>query len=230
MSFDINSVQISDEPLPELLDQWTPPSEFALPPPGQTWYNFRLSNIRSVAEYVTVNGKRIKADLDFEITSGPLVGKTVTIWGFHNSEFKMSDRGTTSFMLDMIKAAGYKGELKTNKDYAMALTMLETSRKIIRGYLDWEGICQTCKDGRLREITQSDSIESARAKATKDNWKEASTFSVKAMKYRDFPEVPNSGGKLRRNFFECPTCGSEIRARMKLNRWVEPKIMAEGGE
>lgn len=221
MPIDINNTNIGDEPIPGLEDDqqsWQPPSEFPKLVKGQKAYQFKISQIRECTDIQLPNGKRINVTIDFEVVGGDEDGRKVTFQRLNNVEFNTADRGRTSFLLDYIMSSGARPSLKTNKDFLIQLNKMEATGTIARGYLDWEGMCMPCFDKNLQDATGASDRESSLRLASKDQKKAARKFAVKAKNYGEFPENPlNPKDKLE--YFECPTCGEEVRAQVKITRW-----------
>jgi len=221
MPIDINSVSIGDEPIPGLEEDqqnWQPPSEFPKLAKGQTTYMFKISQIRECNDIQHANGKRINVTLDFEIVGGECDGRKVTYQRLNNVEFNTNDRGRTSFLLDYIMSSGARPNLKTNKDFIVQLNAMEAKGSISKGYLDWEGMCMPCFDKTLFEKTGATDRESALKLADSKMKKEVRKFATKAKNWGEFPENPlNPKEKLE--YFECPSCGEEVRAQVKITRW-----------
>jgi len=221
MPIDLNNTLISDEPIPGLVDDqlsWQPPTEFPKLPKGQTAYSLKINQIREANDIQTANGKRINVTLDFEIVGGERDGTKVTFQRLNNVEFNTNDRGRTSFLLDFIMSTGARPNLRSNKDFLVQLNAMEAKGNVAKGYLDWEGMCLPCFDKALMEKTGGSDRETSLKLADPKIKKEARKFATKAKNYGEFPENPlNPKEKLE--YFECPTCGEEVRAQVKITRW-----------
>jgi hypothetical protein len=202
-------------------DQWDPPPEFA-PPPEAGTYRMYLAAVRELDEYETKIGKRLKAVVDFRIVGGEYDTRAVNFQRLNNYAFtRKSDGKTSSQMLDMIKSAGVSAMPRNNAEFADVLNMMKDQGTGLTfgAQLDWEGWCKTCYEASFMKETGAANVKDAKelAKGNYEVFDAAADFATKAKNARGFPQRPD--GK-RKDSFLCGDCGQEVRARVKVVRFM----------
>ena len=215
-------MNFSDEPLDtqQQFDDWTPPPEFA-PPPSAGTFSAYVSEIRDEKEFDTQKGKRYQATVDFRIIGGDQDDRAITWQRLSNTTFeRRSDGKTSSQMLDLIKSAGVSQAPRSNREFSSVLHGLYDRAKgaSFKVQIEWEGFCMSCYEKELMQVTGKGTAAEAKSEATGEQKKSASKSAMKAKRYRDFPEMENGNG--RKDTFICADCNAEVRARVKVVRFM----------
>ncbi len=199
-------------------DDWEEAPMFLPPPPAGDYRAF-IHEIREVKPFRTVvDGAeltRINAVLDFKILGGPHDGETVNFQRISNMEFQRrgGSKVISSKMSDLLNSSGFQPQPYTNDGYEAALNRMKEDKRPCAFTLEWEGFCSTCYGEALKTATSCVDLAAAKSVANKDQFKLASNAGMKAKNYRGFPE-DNNGGRL--DFYLCPACNGEIRARARI--------------
>lgn len=134
------------------------------------------------------------AKLDHTVVGGDQDKAKVSFDRISDKPFERSGV-KVSMMADQLRALGDKSRPRTHDEYAAAIEA-GTGRPF-KAQLDWEGGCN--HKGTPQEC----------------EWNAPEVYRVKGEK--NFPANAN-GGHL--DSLKCPTCGSEVRARTKVNRRI----------
>lgn len=218
----MSDTNFSDEPLDTQhdFDDWEPAPEFA-PPPAAGTYRAYLAQIREEKEFEAKSGKRLSATVDFKIIGGTYDDRSVNWQRVSNAEFQRRDGRRTSFMLDLVKAAGVQQAPRSNREFSQVLHSL-----VDRGpsapmaiQIDWRGFCTGCYEKSLMQATGASTVDAAKDKASNEQYNDANKYATKAKGYRGFPALPNGGG--RSDSFLCKDCGNEVRAQVRVSRFLQ---------
>lgn len=218
----MSETNFSDEPLDTQhdFDEWEPAPEFAPPPPAST-YRMYLAQIREEKEVKAAVGKRLNATVDFKIIGGQYDDRAITWQRVSNVEFQRRDGKRTSMMLDLVKAAAVQQAPRSNNEFHKVLHSLvdRGPSAPLAGQIDWRGFCTTCYEKGLMQATGAATVDAAKNIASNEQVKDVSKAATKAKSYRGFPALPNGGG--RSDTFLCKDCGNEVRAQVRIVRFLQ---------
>lgn len=222
----MSNFNFSDEPLvPDILDHYenyAPAQEFAPAVPAGV-YQFYLAQIRDAAEFDTDDGKRLSTTLDLRVVGGEHDDRAVMFQRLSNGLFERP-RGSghlVSQLMDLGKAAKQAPALSNQQAIEMLEHLVEAGAgESFPAQIDWRGFCNSCYTKKICEITKEKSAVEAKKAATSEQRIEAANFATKAKSHRAFPI--NNDGKREDNFI-CPDCDDEIRAQVRIQRFIIPE-------
>lgn len=215
MTFDINELNLSDDPIEgieEAFDNWQEAPAFAPPPsPGPQRATFAIDKATAVDGV-------LKLELTFTVVGGDSDAARIPFQRVSSKMFERRDGTKTSQVMDILHSAGVSQSPKSLREVAQQMKALADSGAIVSFQLDWRGTCLDCYKSHLRELTGAATDDEAKNSATKEQRKAADKFAVKAKNAKAFP-IGANGERLIE--FKCPVCGGDIRAQANIVRYLK---------
>lgn len=159
-------------------EDWSEPAGFSKIPEGK--YDLQIVNIQAPEDCVseTESGHRYTPQVDFQVIGGPSDGRKLNFQRFSTTPFYQTPKGSpqlspeerrarpanTSMVLNLLRAAGYTGSLRTLPRNVIDFDALlrHYDGALLKGVrIRWEGYCKQCGATRLRGAKAFKGAESA---------------------------------------------------------------------
>ena len=233
MPFDPESLKdISTDPVdPEVLGtwgtSWEPPPDYP-PPVAPGKYNLVVSHIERMRTFKTKAGQNhLEFVVHLEVKGGDFDGRSAARFVKLNT---FLNRGTGQSKLgDLLNSAQYPPPRSLQEYASNVQDMLDNPDvRIARGEIDWNGVCNMCRDNALKELTEQSSVEAANThlntqidEGNEDEVEEAWGIKNKAkdvrLKLRSARLFPEENGT-RIADATCPDCESTLTVFPVLRR------------
>lgn len=233
----MSSAPLGKEEIGSFGNEWEEKAEYPpMIPAGK--YRVVISNIHEDRSWTIFNDdeKNTHCFLDFTVQGGEYDGRIAA--SFIRVQTKAFYGHST--MGDLINAAAYTNgaslPCKSIRDMYSAIYQIKERSMALYLQLDWEGFDSQARNDYLMEATKQsdadaaksilkgwgDSADDSQVERSKNTWKAANEVGAAFKSARDFPDLPNGGGKQDWGF--ASVSGNRVRARGKITRYLKGEV------